>query len=201
MIDVRNYISRFKILWPDLVNESPWALTGDISSILRAKIQTLPSDYRIANDVAIHATASVDEHAIIKGPAIVGPGCFVGAHAYLRGGVFLDEYVSIGPGCELKSTLIFSHSAVAHFNFIGDSLVGSRVNFEAGAIAANHWNERTDKEITVYVNGKPWQTGVQKFGSLVGDDAKIGANAVLSPGTVLEKNAIVKRLQLIDQGC
>jgi bifunctional N-acetylglucosamine-1-phosphate-uridyltransferase/glucosamine-1-phosphate-acetyltransferase GlmU-like protein len=200
MIDIRSYISRFNVLWPDLVAEPPWHLTTNISSILGKRIPKLGSEYRITNDVAIHSTASVDVHAIIKGPAIVGPGCFVGAHAFLRGGVFLDEYVSVGPGCELKTTFIFSHSAVAHFNFIGDSVVGSRVNFEGGSIVANHWNERSDKEIVVFVDGKKLTTGVQKFGSLVGDDTKIGANAVLSPGTILEKHAIVRRLQLVEQG-
>jgi bifunctional N-acetylglucosamine-1-phosphate-uridyltransferase/glucosamine-1-phosphate-acetyltransferase GlmU-like protein len=200
MIDVLSYISRFNLVWPELVAERPWNLTTKISSILSGRIQTLGSEYRTTNDVAIHSTASVDDHAIIKGPAIVGPGCFVGAHAYLRGGVFLDERVSIGPGCELKTTFIFSHSAVAHFNFIGDSVIGSRVNFEAGSIAANHWNERTDKDIFVFANGASIATGVQKFGSLVGDDTKIGANAVLSPGTILAKHAIVSRLQLIEQG-
>ena len=199
MIDVVSYISRFNVVWPDLVEERPWHLTSNISSRVSKRIQTLGSEYRITNDVAIHSTASVDERAIIKGPAIVGPGCFVGAHAYLRGGVFLDEYVVIGPGCELKTTFIFSHSAVAHFNFIGDSVIGSRVNFEAGSIAANHWNERSDKEIFVLSNGKILATGVQKFGSLVGDDTKIGANAVLSPGTILEKHTIVRRLELVEQ--
>jgi bifunctional N-acetylglucosamine-1-phosphate-uridyltransferase/glucosamine-1-phosphate-acetyltransferase GlmU-like protein len=200
MIDVVTYISRFNVVWPDLVAEQPWHLTSNITAIVSRRIQTLGSEYRVTNDVAIHSTASVDDRAIIKGPAIVGPGCFVGAHAYLRGGVFLDEHVAIGPGCELKTTFIFAHSAVAHFNFIGDSVIGSGVNFEAGSIAANHWNERSDKEIFVLSNGKTLSTGVQKFGSLVGDDTKIGANAVLSPGTILEKHSIVRRLQLVEQG-
>ena len=199
MIDVHSFISRFNVVWPGLVAELPWDLTTNIRSILGGRFNKLGTEYRITNEVAIHSTASVDEYAIIKGPAIVGPGCFVGAHAFLRGGVFLDEYVSIGPGCELKTTFVFSQSAVAHFNFIGDSIIGSRVNFEAGSIAANHWNERRDKEIFICANGKNLETGVQKFGALVGDDAKIGANAVLSPGTILEKHAIVKRLELVEQ--
>jgi bifunctional N-acetylglucosamine-1-phosphate-uridyltransferase/glucosamine-1-phosphate-acetyltransferase GlmU-like protein len=200
MIDLRNYISRLGVLFPELVLENPWNITVKIHTLLTERIRNLGSGYEIASDVAVHQTASVDKHAIIKGPAIVGPRCFVGAHAYLRGGTFLDEYVSIGPGCEVKTSFIFANSALAHFNFLGDSLVGSRVNFEAGSISANHWNERSEKEIFVFANGKSVKTGVQKFGSLIGDDTKIGANAVLSPGTLLEKNTIVKRLQLIEQG-
>lgn len=162
-------------------------------------METLGDDYKITNDIAIHKTASIDSHAILKGPVIISSNCFVGAHVYLRGGVFLDEYVSIGPGCELKTSLLFSHTALGHFNFVGDSLVGSHVNMEAGAVVANHFNERKDKNIFVSVNGKRYPTGVQKFGALIGDQSKIGANAVLSPGTILAPQTIVKRLQLIEQ--
>jgi acetyltransferase-like isoleucine patch superfamily enzyme len=73
------------------------------------------------------------------------------------------------------------------------------VNFEAGSIAANHYNERISKRISVLYKSEIIDTGVEKFGSLVGDNSKIGANAVLSPGTILEKNTIVKRLELIEQ--
>ncbi|MEZ4899372.1 MAG: hypothetical protein R2806_21175, partial [Saprospiraceae bacterium] len=87
----------------------------------------------------------------------------------------------------------------AHFNYIGNSLIGHHVNFEAGSVCANHFNERDDKTIFVMHRGERINTGVIKFGALVGDHVKIGANAVLSPGTILEKNRIVGRLELINQ--
>ena len=111
---------------------------------------------------------------------------------------FLDEHVRIGPGVEVKTSFIFSNSALAHFNFVGDSIVGSHVNMEAGAVIANHYNERKDKAIRAYLNGKVYETGLEKFGALIGDRCKIGANAVLSPGTVLPADTIVKRLQLVE---
>lgn len=199
MIHLNDYIMRFNLLFSGSVSESPWTLTQSLRKILLERMETLGDDYKITNDIAIHKTASIDSHAILKGPVIISTNCFVGAHAYLRGGVFLDEYVSIGPGCELKTSLLFSHTALAHFNFVGDSLVGSHVNMEAGAVVANHFNERKDKNIFVSVNGKRYPTGVQKFGALIGDQSKIGANAVLSPGTILAPQTIVKRLQLIEQ--
>ncbi len=73
------------------------------------------------------------------------------------------------------------------------------MNFEAGSIAANHYNERENKRIRIKYNNTIIDTGVEKFGALVGDNSRIGANGVLSPGTILEKKSIVKRLELIEQ--
>jgi UDP-N-acetylglucosamine diphosphorylase / glucose-1-phosphate thymidylyltransferase / UDP-N-acetylgalactosamine diphosphorylase / glucosamine-1-phosphate N-acetyltransferase / galactosamine-1-phosphate N-acetyltransferase len=199
MIAITDYIQRFELLFAGMGRERPWDLTGRVHRILQDKLADLSSDFKIFDDVAIHKSANVDRHAIIKGPAIISADCFVGAHAYLRGGVLLDEKVSIGPGCEVKSSLIFSQTALGHFNFVGDSILGSGINLEAGAVIANHYNERSDKNIPVLLDGKLHMTGCTKFGALVGDLTKIGANSVLSPGTILPPSSIVARLQLIDQ--
>lgn len=199
MIHINPYIRQFNAHFPDLKQDVPWSVTTNIGKILLDKIKTLNSDFKIFNEVAIHKSVIIDSYAIVKGPAIISAGCFIGAHSYLRGGIFLDENVSVGPGCEVKTSFLFSHSALGHFNFVGDSLIGSGVNLEAGAIIANHYNERAEKNIIVVADGKSHSTGVEKFGALVGDHSKIGANAVLSPGTILPPNTIVNRLQLIDQ--
>jgi NDP-sugar pyrophosphorylase family protein len=113
--------------------------------------------------------------------------------------VFLDRGVVVGPGCELKSTVVMAGSTLAHFNFVGDSIIGSDVNLEAGAVVANHHNERRDKEVRIYIGGQEIRSGVDKFGAVIGDHCRIGANAVLSPGTVLHPNEIVGRLVLVNQ--
>jgi bifunctional N-acetylglucosamine-1-phosphate-uridyltransferase/glucosamine-1-phosphate-acetyltransferase GlmU-like protein len=120
--------------------------------------------------------------------------------AYLRGGVFLDRGVTIGPACEVKSTIVLDSSRLAHLSFVGDSLVGADVNLEAGVVVANHMNERPEQEITVHMGGQHIKTGVVKFGALIGDHSRVGANAVLSPGSVLAPHTIVARLALVDQG-
>ncbi|WP_312556434.1 DapH/DapD/GlmU-related protein [Empedobacter brevis] len=135
----------------------------------------------------------------LKGTVIISENCFIGAHAYLRGPIFLANSVIVGPGSEIKQAILFEKSVIAHFNFVGNSLVGENVNFEAGSICANHFNERVDKNIFVKLNNQIISTDVTKFGALVGDDSKIGANAVLSPGTILEQNSIVNRLELVKQ--
>lgn len=179
--------------------ENPWSLPVQLEEILIGILQRLSHEYEIKNNVAIHNTAKVEEHAVIKGPSIIGPNCFIAAHSYLRAGVFLANNVIIGPGCEVKTSIVLNHTTLAHFNFVGDSILGSHVNLEAGAVIANHYNEREQKEISVLLDGKPFKTGIKKFGALVGDHTKIGANAVLSPGTILEPRSIVKRLALVEQ--
>jgi len=194
-----NYIPQFNLLFPELNQSMPWSITTRAHEIILQKIKTLDVDYTIVNNIAIHKTAIVEEHVIMKGPIIISANCFVGAHAYLRGGVYMADHVSIGPGCEVKSSFILSDTALAHFNFVGDSILGSHVNMEAGSVIANHFNERDDKTIFVMIDGKRSAIDVTKFGAVVGDHSRIGANAVLSPGTVLPPKSIVKRLELVEQ--
>jgi NDP-sugar pyrophosphorylase family protein len=199
MILIDDFIAGFSSVFPEHQSWQPWEVTECLKEIIRIRLLHLGDDYEISNEVAIHKTAVVEQGAVLKSPAIIGPDCLVGAHAYFREGVFLDQSVKIGPGCEIKNSMIFSGTAIAHFNYVGNSIIGRNVNFEAGSIAANHYNERVDKQISVICRGKLIDTGVKKFGSLVGDNSRIGANAVLSPGTILECNSIVRRLELVEQ--
>jgi bifunctional N-acetylglucosamine-1-phosphate-uridyltransferase/glucosamine-1-phosphate-acetyltransferase GlmU-like protein len=198
MINMETYIDGITsiINQPD---KAPWELTQNIDRIILDHISLLNDNFIVNNNIAIHKTAVIETNVTLKSPMIIGENCFVGANSYLRNGVFLMDNVRIGAGCEIKTSIICSDSAVAHFNFIGDSIIGCRVNFEAGSITANHYNEREDKTITVVHHSQKINTHVTKFGSLVGDDSKIGANAVLSPGTLLLPKSIVKRLELVEQ--
>lgn len=199
MIKASDYFLRLPLIFASHEALKPWELTSRIPELLSGKMKTLGLGYKLYNGVAIHETAVIESLAVLKGPAIISPNCFIASHTYLRGGVFLDENVSLGPGCEVKSTIVLSFTTLAHFNFVGDSILGSYINMEAGAVVANHYNERTDKTISVFVDGRRHETGLEKFGALIGDHSKIGANAVLSPGTLLPKNSVVGRLELIEQ--
>ena len=137
--------------------------------------------------------------ALVKAPAIIGPRCFIGAGSLIRGGCWLEENCIIGPGCELKSSFLFAGSKLAHFNFVGDSVVGARVNLEAGSIIANFRNEFADPKILILHAGEIVETGVDKFGALIGDDCKFGANSVVAPGAIFERGTVVARLALVDQ--
>jgi UDP-N-acetylglucosamine diphosphorylase / glucose-1-phosphate thymidylyltransferase / UDP-N-acetylgalactosamine diphosphorylase / glucosamine-1-phosphate N-acetyltransferase / galactosamine-1-phosphate N-acetyltransferase len=199
MFALSDYIKEFYSLFPELQTIDPWSVPSMVEQILIKRISTLSNDYSINGQTAIHKAARVEDHVIFKGPVIVSEGCFIGAHAYIRGGVYLGEQTVIGPGCEVKSAVIMKKSALAHFNFVGDSLVGSGINMEAGSIIANHFNEREDKTIHSTIDGKKTALPVTKFGAIVGDRCKIGANAVLTPGTILAPSSVVKRLELVEQ--
>ncbi|HEX8546924.1 MAG TPA: DapH/DapD/GlmU-related protein [Cytophagaceae bacterium] len=199
MIIINNFIKQFSSIINTGLSPMPWEITNNLTNILFAHIGELDANYEIIENVAIHKTAVVEQNVILKGPIIVKEDCFIGANSYLRGGVFLDKSVKIGANCEIKQSIVCSGSSIAHFNFLGNSIIGHRVNFEAGAVTANHYNERLDKMISVFYQSKVIPTFIEKFGALVGDDSKIGANSVLSPGTILPPSSIVKRLQLIQQ--
>lgn len=94
---------------------------------------------------------------------------------------------------------MFAGSKLAHFNFVGDSIFGSEVNLEAGSVVANYRNEFAGATIKIAHAEVILETGVSKFGALIGDGCKVGANAVIAPGAILKPKTIVKRLSLVDQ--
>jgi len=199
MIDVNDFISNIPSFLKIEDYGLPWEITTDIKKIIEVIIPNLGKDFKVENGIAIHKSAVLEHGITLKGPIIIMDNCQVGANAYFIDGVFLDSSVKIGPSSEIKGSMIFSGTAIAHLNYIGNSIIGRNVNFEAGSIAANHYNERIDKRIRVSFNDQTIDTGLKKFGALVGDNSRIGANGVLSPGTILKKNSIVKRLELIEQ--
>ncbi|MES1199555.1 MAG: hypothetical protein ABUS48_06210 [Pseudomonadota bacterium] len=180
----------------DLAQRAPWDLTYSADAIVRALFAALGPDYSQFDGVAVHNTARIEQGAALKAPVIIGPNCFIASTALLRGGCWLERNVIIGPACELKSSFIFEGSKLAHLNFVGDSILGADVNIEAGAMLANYRNERDDKRIRIGAI----DTGVDKFGALVGDGSRVGANAVIAPGALIPPRSIVPRLALIDQG-
>ena len=177
----------------------PWDATARAVELVGGALRPLGEDYAIDGGIAVHRTATIEPGAIIKPPALVGPACFVAASAYLRGGVFLADGCTVGPGVEIKSSFLFGRSACAHFNFVGDTIIGRIVNLEAGAVIANHRNEAPGRTIMVRSGDRLIDTGVAKFGALIGDEARVGANAVLAPGSIVGRGACIGRLQLVDQ--
>lgn len=177
----------------------PWIATQQAEALILSAISGLGAEYRIADGIAVHGSATIEGGAVLKGPAIIGPNCFVAATAYLRGGVYLEGSCTIGPAAELKTSFMFAGSKLAHLNFVGDSILGRDVNVEAGAMIANYRNEMADKRIRIPLDGRTIDTGVNKFGALVGDHSRIGANAVIAPGALLKPLSRVARLQLVDQ--
>lgn len=200
-MNITNYVQSALKEIPDLKkHETPWEIVGQIEMIVRNLIKQLPSeDYKINDGVATHVTARIDPTATIKAPAVLGKNCLIGPYTFLRGGVYVGENSIIGFCSEVKTSLIFADSAITHLNYVADSLVGSGVNLEAGVVILNYFNERSDKKISVKINGEIVQTNIEKFGALIGDDCMLGGNAALTPGAILEPGTVVKRLELVEQ--
>ena len=202
MMRTADHIDRFETSplarWADA---PPWALTSLSRTVVAELLAELRdrADFRIAGDIAVHVTATVEAAAVLKGPAIIGARCFIAAGAYVRDGCWLDDNCILGPGAELKSSFMFAGSKLAHFNFVGDSVLGAGVNLEAGSIVANYRNEKADKRIRFQHEGRIVDTGVDKFGALLADGVRLGANAVVAPGAVLTRGVLVPRLGLVDQ--
>jgi NDP-sugar pyrophosphorylase family protein len=180
--------------------QQPWAITNDMKAIIEKLIPMLSKgDYHINGHVAIHKKAVVEEHVVLKDHIIIEEGSIIKSGSYIRVGVYIGKGVSVGANCEIKQSLIFKDSRIAHLNYVGNSIIGEDVNLEAGAVLANHFNEREDKNIVVLIDGRRVSTGATKFGSLLGDHCRIGANAVLNPGTILDSHSIVERLTHVNQ--
>jgi NDP-sugar pyrophosphorylase family protein len=181
------------------VTSAAWFAVRDIEALVREALRTTGADYVHEGEFAVHRMSIIEGGAILKGPGIIGPNCFVAAGAYLRGGTYLGEGCIVGPNSELKSSFMFAGSKIAHLNFVGDSIIGSGVNIEAGAIVANYRNELDDKQIRIRLGDAVIDTGVDKFGALIGDGARIGANAVVAPGALIAPGRKIGRLQVLDQ--
>lgn len=196
---ISRYVSSFEEIFPGYKNLLPWQIISLINEIIENKIKALNENYTIENNIAIHKTAKIDATVIIHGPTIICAEAYIGSYSLLRGGIYIGAGSKVGAHCEIKSCFMFNNSATAHFNFVGDSIIGSYVNIEVGVVFANHYNERKNKKIFVLMDDKIIKTGTEKFGAVAGDGTKIGANAVLSPGTLLMKKSVVKRLGLVEQ--
>lgn len=196
----RKWIERVQTHLPHDQQSMPaWIITTHAETIIKQMMTGLDKNYEVNNGWAIHKTATIEDGATIKPPVIIGPRAFIASNAYLRGGVFLDEGSIVGPSCELKTTFMFRNSIIAHLSFVGDSIIGENVNIEAGAIIANYRNELKRKRLQILYEGNMIDTGVDKFGALVADGVRIGANAVIAPGALLEPGTTIGRLSLIDQ--
>jgi NDP-sugar pyrophosphorylase family protein len=143
----------------------------------------------IGKNVFIGAGTVVEDGAMIKGPAIIGRNCVIRHNAYIREHVIVGDDCVVGNSCELKGALLFNGCQVPHFNYVGDSILGAKAHLGAGVILSNV--KSLKGSVTVTFDGKKIETGLRKFGALLGDGAEIGCNAVLNPGSVIGRDAVV----------
>jgi UDP-N-acetylglucosamine diphosphorylase / glucose-1-phosphate thymidylyltransferase / UDP-N-acetylgalactosamine diphosphorylase / glucosamine-1-phosphate N-acetyltransferase / galactosamine-1-phosphate N-acetyltransferase len=138
--------------------------------------------------ISIGAGTVIEAGAFIRGPCLIGTNCVIRQGAYLRGGVVAGNYAVIGHATEAKNSIFLNHAQAAHFAYVGDSILGNKVNLGAGTILANLRLDR--KEIKIYHKEQEIITGRKKMGAILGDFAQTGCNSVLNPGTIFLKNSI-----------
>ena len=148
-----------------------------------------------ALDIRIDSGTVLEPTAIIKGPAVIGKNNDIRQGSYLRGNVMVGNSCVIGHCTEIKNSILMNHVEAGHFNYIGDSILGSYVNMGAGSRLANVQFRRLHEkmndvinDIEIPIENKPISTGLSKLGSIIGDNVEIGCNAVLSPGTLIGKD-------------
>lgn len=163
----------------------PWEVLPEIGAFIVKLGNTLdPREYEKAGEnIWIARSAKVAPTASITGPAIIGKEAEIRQGAFIRGNAIVGEGAVVGNSTELKNVVLFNKVQVPHYNYVGDSILGYRAHMGAGSITSN---VKSDKTLVV-VKGKETkiETGLKKFGAMLGDQVEVGCNSVLNPGTVI----------------
>ena len=168
--------------------EYPWQALKGIRELILELGAGLGEEYtQISPQVWVHNTATVAPTAFLGAPCIIGAHTEVRHCAFIRGSALIGENCVVGNSVELKNVILFDRVQVPHFNYVGDSILGYRAHMGAGSVTSN---VKSDKTLVVVKNGdEQTETGLKKFGAMLGDFAEIGCNSVLNPGTVVGRNS------------
>lgn len=170
--------------------EHPWEVLPLIKSFILEIIPTLGSEYKeISENVFVHESVKIAETAVINGPTIICKGVDVRSGAFIRGSVIVGENCVIGNSTEVKNAIIFNNSQCPHYNYVGDSILGEYAHTGAGVILSNFKSDGSN--VKVRDNNEVIETGLRKFGAILGNHADIGCNSVLFPGTIIGENTNV----------
>jgi NDP-sugar pyrophosphorylase family protein len=173
---------------------APWEWLKQIGAALAALQQTpstptLPPGVHVEGKVWLHPSVKLPAHATIIGPTWIGANTEIRPGAFIRGNVIVGEGGVLGNSCEFKNCLLMDGVQVPHFSYVGDSILGNRSHLGAGVICSNLRLDQ--KPVIVRDAVATYETGLRKFGAILGDNAEVGCNAVLNPGSILSRRALV----------
>lgn len=177
--------------------EYPWEALPQISEFIIQLGKTLDKEIyeEKEENVWIAKTAKIYPTAFIKGPAIIGENAEIRHCAFIRGNAIVGNNAVVGNSTELKNVILFNNVQVPHYNYVGDSILGYKSHMGAGSITSN---VKSDKKLVIVKNGKEQiETGLKKFGAMIGDNVEIGCGSVLNPGTVIGKNTNIYPLSSV----
>lgn len=166
----------------------PWEVLLEISEFILKLGESLdPEIYeKRGEDIWVAKSAKIFDSAYLHGPLIIDENAEVRQCAFIRGSAIVGKNAVVGNSTELKNSILFNCVQTPHYNYIGDSILGYKSHTGAGVITSNL---KSDKSlVTVALDGNKIETGVKKFGAMLGDNVEVGCNSVLNPGTVVGKN-------------
>ena len=166
----------------------PWEVLPKIKDFIIALGETLPEEKyeRREGNIWIARNAKVFPSAYIGGPAIIDEEAEIRHCAFIRGSAIVGKGAVVGNSTELKNVILFNKVQVPHYNYVGDSILGYKAHMGAGSITSN---VKSDKTLVVVKAGEEtFETGLKKFGAMLGDQVEVGCNSVLNPGTVNGQN-------------
>ena len=175
----------------------PWEVLPKISAFILQLGSTLSEEEyeKIGEDIWIARSATVAPTAYIHGPAIIGKNAEVRHCAFIRGNAIVGEGAVVGNSTELKNVVLFNKVQVPHYNYVGDSILGYKAHMGAGSITSN---VKSDKKLVVVKDGRERiETGLKKFGAMLGDEVEVGCGSVLNPGTVVGRHSNIYPLSSV----
>ena len=169
----------------------PWEALSGIKDFILELGKTLdPNEYEQREEgVWVHKTAKVFPTAYLGAPCIIGPNTEVRHCAFIRGSALVGADCVVGNSVELKNVILFDHVQTPHYNYVGDSILGNFSHMGAGSITSNVKSDK--KNVIVRDGSEKVETGIKKFGAMIGDYVEVGCNAVCNPGTVIGRNSNV----------
>jgi NDP-sugar pyrophosphorylase family protein len=174
----------------------PWEALTKINDFIIEYAKNLPADFeRIEEFVWVGKGSTIEKSVLIKGPAIIGYNCEIRHSAYIRENVIIGNDVVVGNSTEIKNSILFNKVQVPHYNYVGDSILGYKSHLGAGVITSNLKSDGT--LVKVKYGTDIIETGLRKFGAIVGDLSEVGCNSVLNPGTIIGKDSIVYPLSSV----
>lgn len=175
----------------------PWEVLPKIEEFIISLGKTLDkNEYEEKGEnIWIAKSAKVAPTAYIAGPVIIGKNAEIRHCAFIRGKAIVGEGAVVGNSTELKNVILFNKVQVPHYNYVGDSILGYKSHMGAGSITSN---VKSDKKLVIVKNGKKQiETGLKKFGAMLGDEVEVGCGSVLNPGTVVGKHTNIYPLSSV----
>ena len=171
----------------------PWEILPCIKDFIIELGKTLPKDKftEIKENVWVANSTIISESASVSGPCIIDESAEIRHCAFIRGSAIVGKNAVVGNSTELKNTILFDKVQVPHYNYVGDSILGYKSHLGAGAVTSNVKSDKT----LVKVNSI--ETGLKKFGAILGDCVEVGCNSVLCPGSIIGKNTNIYPLSMV----